>query len=559
MSPNLIMETTALTKSYGTVMLKEGQWHIQAEPHVMIRLKAVLGRVNKNAFGTVTIADSPEVCCDLEWFAQRYPLEVQNLDVLKLGATRYRSTMADLEKISLPSYIATRFALEKPLRPYQCQAVDMYLKRGNLLLADQVGLGKSACAIGAMTDKTKLPCLVVVKTHLAEQWEQYVYDFLPFSVVHIISKSKPYDLPEADVYIITYHKLSGWADVLPKVVKSVVYDEIQELRHPESGKYAAAKHLRDHVPATIGLSATPIFNYGGEIFNILEIVCPGEIGTREEFEREWCDGYGRHVLLKDPNAFGAYLRDHYIMLRRERKDVGRELPAKQTVIQTVEYEHEALAAIDDLATELAHRILKGSFHDSGEAAMEFDMKLRQATGISKAPYVAAFVKMLVEDGHSVLLTGWHRDVYDVWKEHLKPLEIVMFTGSESPKQKREAKQKFLDKQAQVFIMSLRSGDGLDGLQGVCSTIVHGELDWSPAVHEQCDGRLERDGQAESVMSYYMVSEGGSDPLISEVLGLKKSQASGLLDREPGGLKKLQTDGGARVKRMAEQYLKRKGK
>jgi SNF2 family DNA or RNA helicase len=84
-------------------------------------------------------------------------------------------------------------------------------------------------------------------------------------------------------------------------------------------------------------------------------------------------------------------------------------------------------------------------------------------------------------------------------------------------------------QSRVLIMSLRSGAGLDGLQDWCSAAVFGELDWSPEVHRQCVGRLARDGQESTVVAYYMVSDDGTDPLMAEVLGIKKQQAEPIRD------------------------------
>lgn len=54
--------------------------------------------------------------------------------------------------------------------------------------------------------------------------------------------------------------------------------------------------------------------------------------------------------------------------------------------------------------------------------------MRQATGIAKAPYVLEFVRMLVESGESVMLYGWHRDVYNIWLERLAEFNPVMYTG-----------------------------------------------------------------------------------------------------------------------------------
>lgn len=71
-----------------------------------------------------------------------------------------------------------------------------------------------------------------------------------------------------------------------------------------------------------------------------------------------------------------------------------------------------------------------------------------------------------------------------------------------------------------MIMSLRAGQGIDGLQKVCRTVVLGELDLSPAVHTQFCGRIFRDGQLDPVMAYFLLADYGADPVIADVLGIK---------------------------------------
>ena len=550
-------------RTYGEMSLRKNYddewfWVIKAEPHVMIRLKAVIKRINANEFGTVHIKNSDEVCRDLEWFIARYPLENKNPGELASGADGYRNTLARLEQIYLPGHKGLSFPLALPARDYQSKSAEVLLQRGALLLADELGVGKSVTALAALTDARTKPALIVVHPFLTKQWERYTAKFMPMATTHIIKKGTPYDLPPADIYITTYHKLAGWAELLSKFIRSVIFDEVQELRHPDTGKYNAAQHIRGGAAFCMGLSATPIFNYGGEIFNTMDIIAPGAIGTKSEFNREWCEYIGNnHYKLKDAAAFGTYLRDQFLMIRHTRKEIGRELPPVQTFVETIEHDKKALDDLDAVATELAHRILsqQSTFHEKGEAAREFDMKMRQATGIAKAPFVAAFVRMLVESGEQVVLTGWHRAVYDVWQQRIGH-PISMFTGSESPSQKQREVDRFMAGETKVFAMSLRAGAGLDGLQEKCSTIVHGELDWSPGVHEQCRGRIFRDGQQNGVLEYYLVSDGGSDPVVSDVLGLKKAQLHGLLEPGGNGLE-LQSDAGARVRKLAEEFLKRK--
>ena len=178
-----------------------------------------------------------------------------------------------------------------------------------------------------------------------------------------------------------------------------------------------------------------------------------------------------------------------------------------------------------------------------------------ATGVAKAAKVAAFVRMLVEGGEQVLLGGWHRDVYDIWQDHLSDLGIVFYTGSESQSRKIKAKAAFVSGQARIMAMSLRSGAGLDGLQHCCRTVVFGELDWSPMVHRQFIGRVRRPGQTETVDTYYLNTDGGSDPAIVETLGLKSSQAHGIIDPFADTSSPNIEPDVSRITRLAKQLLR----
>jgi SNF2 family DNA or RNA helicase len=315
------------------------------------------------------------------------------------------------------------------------------------------------------------------------------------------------------------------------------------------------------LPFRLGLSATPIYNYGGEIHNVFETLKPGALGTAEEFHREWCSfGGGEKARIKDPRAFGSYLRESFLMVRHTRQDVKRELPSEPIrQVQTVDTDRRALDAVDASAAELAKVLLAQSEVFRGQkmqAAQELDNKVRQATGIAKAPHVADFVRLLAESEDKILLAGWHRAVYDIWLSKLRELHPVLYTGSETAADKAKALETFVSGPSRVLIMSLRSGAGVDGLQHVCSAAVIGELDWSPAVHDQFIGRLARDGQPSPVVAYFLVSEEGSDPVIAEVNGIKREQQEGIRNPMATELfEELQVQP-ERVKRLAEHYLKK---
>jgi SNF2 family DNA or RNA helicase len=543
-------------------------WEIDCSPAVAIRLKRVFGKVDR-APGLIRISDTPENARDLEWFLERYPMEIDGArPLLTERADKHRARESMVLGLLRGDQHADDFEMELPAREYQRVAASILLRSGGLLCADDVGLGKTIVAIAAMTKAAARPALVVTLAHLPRQWETEINRFAPRLRTHIIKGTKPYDftvwngqklltnmLP--DVLIINYHKLASWGDYLGKCnINLIVWDEVQELRRTASLKFKAAKHLAKRAMFRLSLSATPIYNYGEEFHAVMSCTVPDALGTKEEFLREWC--WGWKGAIKDPRAFGAYVRESGIMIRRTRQDVGRELPPLTNATEIVSTDPEALERVTSSCVELARLILAEKSEKGVKflASEEFSNRLRQATGIAKAPYVAEFVKLLVESGEHVVLYGWHREFYSIVNDRLKHLNPVMFTGSESTQQKERAKQAFINGETPVLIMSLRSGAGMDGLQKVSRTVVFGELDWSPGVLEQCTGRIFRDGQKEPVVAYYLVAEHGADPTMAEVLGLKRGQIQGIKDPKQELVEKLEVSPD-HVKRLAEDFLKRR--
>lgn len=552
-------------KTYGKVAFldkglfnSKSLWELsEVQPHVRIKLKNVFPKISKTA-SIFNFDDTPENCSDLLWFLDRYPMRIKAADVRRMKGQRIRhnKTASDLESILFPGYTPQQVSLNEgyAARQYQLLAKEFDIKQKRFLLGDDLGLGKTLTGILTLMNPGKFPAIVCVQSHLPKQWANEGIKKFTNLTTHIVSVTEPYDLPAADVYIIKYSCLLGWVDIFSTgFFKSAIFDEVQELRRCESLRYKAAKVLGDAVEYCIGMSATPIYNYGDEIFNVLDIINPGCLGERYDFYREWTVPVGSgHYKVVDPQALGTYLRDNYLFLRRTRSDVGRELPPLNTIIHTVGFDSNEVKKSNELARQLAMKVISGSFTERGQAARELDSLIRHETGISKAREVAAFVQILLENNEPVLLAGWHRDVYDIWAQELKKFNPVFYTGTESPVQKEKAKQAFIDGETNCFIISLRSGIGLDGLQHRCRTVVIGELDWSPQVHNQVVGRVDRDGNQQQVTVYYLVSEYGSDPFIIDLLGLKSSQAHGIINPLLAVAEQHSDEG--RIKLFAESFL-----
>ncbi|MFA6244776.1 MAG: SNF2-related protein, partial [Candidatus Hydrogenedentales bacterium] len=213
-------------KTFGTIKYVKGQWRINAAPHVALRLKRVFPKVKKGTVGEVRIVDTPEICRELEWFMQRYPLEIDTESKARLlgQSSKHREKETLIEELLAGIQPARAFNLSIPPRDYQRVAAEVCLTSGGLLLADDVGIGKTCVGICMLADPHTLPALVVTLTHLPRQWEGEIRRFAPHLRTHILKTGTPYDLrgkngashakqlalPEMsdmpDVIITNYHK-----------------------------------------------------------------------------------------------------------------------------------------------------------------------------------------------------------------------------------------------------------------------------------------------------------------------------------------------------------------
>lgn len=567
----------------GTIEHRGRWWQIAADPDVMIRIKRAIPGVKTSRADALLVSDTEANGRELEWLLQRWTFEMSESDRTHLDD----QANADRKREQTVAGVMTRgerlprggdwLTSAHPLREYQQVAVDLIRATGSTLIVDELGLGKTLVGLALLEDPEARPALAVTLTGwLGQQWLNELKKFYPqLRGTEIKTTKAVEEFPRLwerdgrfgyDLIVMNYAKIKDWRHHLSGTIRTVIFDEAQELRRADSQKYDAATHIAEQASIAVGLSATPVFNYGGEIFSVMNALRSECLGTREEFIREWA-GYSSlgetnngKVRIENPEALRSHLTARGLFLRRTREDVGIELPSIETVEQFVPSDPETLNRLSGNAIELARLILA---HDSTNtekftAARDLNWQVRRETGMAKAPFVADFVKLLLSSEEKVLLFGWHRDVYSIWMERLKPFNPVMYTGSETPAAKAESIHRFLKGDSRVLIMSLRSGAGIDGLQEVCSTIVFGELDWSPGVHRQAIGRLGRPGQTRPVIAYFCNAEEGSDPVMLDTINIKSMEADRLIEPENANATAEPDVSPDRIKRLAASMLDRAG-
>ena len=551
-------------RTYGTLSYNRRSrcWVVKGDPSVTEMCKRLFPGSAGSKRGEARFPAHRRTAGELCWLMMRFPLTVKMADL-----TLWDKAVADARAYAVRQEQAARMpsrmtppegSFTGELMAFQQEGLAFLLQHDRCLLADEMGLGKTVQALAWLASTGLFPALVIPPAHLTRNWQEETARFLRIDGapprVHVIRGLKPYDLPEADVYVMHYLLLRGWKETLPTLpFRAVIFDEIQELRHTGTEKYSAASLLSESCEHVIGLSGTPIYNKGGEIWNVINILDYHFLGDWESFSREWCYGYGNAVVVK-PDLLGAYLKREGLMLRRTKQEVLKELPPKRRLVQELDWNDKVYARLmEPILPELLRWRSDGTLTASARAMLEeqISQRARQATGVAKAPYVCQFVRALLEGGEKVLLFAHHHEVMDIYKKELHAFAPGFITGRETSTMKDRAVERFMTGKTDLVCISLRAASGLNLQRATC--VVFGELDWSPAVHSQAEDRAHRIGQEDSLLCYYLVSPQGSDAAMQEALGLKVSQFVGLMGDTPVSAREA-ADAASQARRHVERLV-----
>lgn len=459
------------------------------------------------------------------------------------------------------------------LMPFQKQGLDFIIKtNGRTLITDEMGLGKTIESLAFISTKPEaMPVIVVAPLVTLVNWKREIEKFLALTnkrfdkqtlltdgkvrepKVHLIRhgnvKGKRHRLPMADFYLINYELVSKrYKDLCDLNPKFVIFDEIHSLRNEYTEKYKACFSLASFksILYRLGLSGTPIYNHGTEMFNICEIIKQGVLGERNEFVRKYCHGYNPDKTTDEGKVGLANVLRKTIMIRRKKIDVLPDLPDKIRLKQEIEidtdlYESELEKLYEKI--NVARGQLSQSFTDfeHKEGLFELNKKIRemriaerQIAGLAKVKHVVEYLEDLLEnyDEEKFVVFCHHINVHKAIFDGLWKYNPVQIIGGQGDKARQDAIDRFqnTDKNreaSRVIICGLRAG--ALGINLTSSAyVIFAELDWSPSVHRQAEDRLHRIGQKHKVFAHYLEGTGTFDEILSGVLLRKTVEISDAL-------------------------------
>ena len=497
----------------------------------------------------VIVSDNDDTIKKLKMINDRYPFNILSKSVWKrkiIPLTIKKQKTPKIEKLSqaVPS---KQFRGE--LLDFQREGLDFLMKSsGNALLADEMGLGKTVQTLAYLSkEKNAFPALIIAPLVTLTNWQREIEKFLkkksrngkimdndhPSSVM--IRNGKQSDIDESDFYIINYELLhKRLPDLLKLNVNTVVCDEVQHLRSKTTQKYTAVKKLaaKEGLKYRVGLSGTPIYNRGSEIWPIVDILKPGLLGSYKEFCEYFCyvNEKGKAIVLENKRDSLRNQLTKHVMLRRKKSDVLKELKDK------VRYP-EVIAADEKFYKSELDKIWKKLEEEQKYAQTAFDKSAsyhraieseRQAAGLAKLPHVINFVNDIMEIEESVVVFCHHRAIHDLLHQSLSKYNPASIIGGQTDKHRDNEITRFQNGETKLMVAGLRAGNvGINLTKA--SYVIFAELDWSPAIHRQAEDRLHRIGQKNTVFAYYLVGNGTLDEHVADILVDKSYEIDSILD------------------------------
>ena len=533
----------------------QGHWKISGPQPAMMAQRVIPDSYSRKA-ATIEIPDNMCNVEHIEWLMMRYPLEIKTLD--RWTARTEQLSDIRLRRINLKTIVQAivdaRF--NGTLMDFQKEGLDFLLKTSGIaLVADEMGLGKTIETLAYLvTEKDAFPCLVVAPLVTLINWQREIAKFIhresgkPF-IVKTIRTGKSGDIipqvklaesekGQPQIILINYDLVSKRRDDIAKIpFRTIVADECQNLRNPESLKSRALRELANlqTVKHRIGLSGTPCYNHGTEIWSICDFIYPGLLGTYVEFGKEFVNFWDpkKAVYAEKRGALFEILSQN-IMIRRRKLDVLTNLPDKVRFRQTIQineeyYQSEMEKHLEELNTKLAVAKSKTKFQAISEleAYNSFANNERITAGVAKVPYVIQFIEEILETGEPVVVYCHHDAVYERLNSRLWKYNPVTVRGGQSDNQRQEAIDNFQNGETKLLIAGLRAGNVGINLTAA-AYVIFAELDWSPAIHRQAEDRLHRIGQKKTVFAYYLEGIKTLDEKVAEVLTSKKLELDEVL-------------------------------
>ena len=459
--------------------------------------------------------------------------------------------------------------------PHQIDVARRVLRQmgARAILADEVGLGKTIEA-GIILKELLVRglarrVLILTPASLVAQWQAELETkfFERFA-----TPSAPDDWHQVTKGIASYDRARSARHaeaILHYRWDLVIIDEAHKVKNHQSATYQFLQRIERNY--LLLLTATPLQNDLRELYNLVTLLRPGQLGTWREFQRQHLTA-GDRRKPRNPEALKELTAQ--VMVRTRRSSVANALalpprrPRHPTITLTqpeAQLYHDTTQYLRELYREgfihpsedegtadhrrRKHRTGKGIFQlelmrlcqrlcsstaalaDSLERLADgelitptYRVRARELAAAAREVHSHAKLRALTRVLHAtddrVIVFSEHRPTLKLIAERVRAegRAAVVYSGGLSPADRMKRLAAFKRDPTAVFVATRAGSEGLN-LQ-FCNVLVNFELPWNPMVIEQRIGRIHRIGQTRDAHIINFAAQGTIEAHVLRLLDQK---------------------------------------
>lgn len=408
-------------------------------------------------------------------------------------------------------------------------------RQGRAIIGDEMGLGKTIQALGWLQLHPEArPAIIICPASLKLNWAREAKKWMTAdTTIQILSGSPNHKNTIDDtknIIIINYDILKKWQEALLSTnPQTVIIDECHFCKNGKAQRTKAVKQLSKRVKHVIALSGTPIISRPVELYNAINMVDPSIFPSYWGYVHKYCGakhtgwGWDFNGATNTDELHSTLTKT--IMLRRLKKDVLKQLPAKiRSVVPLELNKAEYNRAIEELRVWV-----RNNPNNPATTMIEIE-KLKQAAVRGKMKNAIQWIRDFIESGEKLVVFATHTETIETLMATFGTEKAVKIDGSVSQKDREIAVDRFQNNPGCRLFFGNTKAAGVGLTLTAASSTCFLELGWTPGEHDQAEDRVHRIGQtADSVNAYYLLAADTIEEDIARLLDKKRDVLSKVLD------------------------------
>lgn len=221
------------------------------------------------------------------------------------------------------------------LKPYQVEAVDKMVEKKRILVAYEMGLGKTPMTIAAIEALKPKLTLVLCLSSLKYQWQKEIQKFSDSTVTVIDGtptqrKTQYASATDYEYVVMNYEQVvNDWETVKGIPFDAIVCDEATAIKGFRAKRAKKVKELSKKLNIRFALTGTPVENgRPEEIFSIMQFVNADVLGRFDLFDKTFIvrNNFGGVQRYRNLPILHKTLMDWTVRKSQNDEDVKPYLP-----------------------------------------------------------------------------------------------------------------------------------------------------------------------------------------------------------------------------------------